>query len=843
MKNHVKSPRVARARRVLLGNADGNGVGNREAGLNGRPGPARRSGSAAAPPRTGSAWSPVLAVAVALVVAGMPAATVLDAQGFGGRWQPQGPAPLEFAQIENVVPNNQAEGAIHTVAAHPTDPDVVYVGTVNGGIWRTTNATALEPSWQQLTDAQASLSIGALEFDPSDSRARTLVAGVGLWSSFGRLGGPRTGLLRTTNAGNSWTPIDGGGILLGKNVSGVAARGSTLVVSVDLADAFTFGNIGIFRSTNGGASFQRISGAPGSGLPPGVAYDLVGDPNDANRLYTNVNFADLVGGQNGIYRSDDAGATWTRVSDPAIDALIISGGTSNIEIAVGQSDNVFVAVANSGRLAGVFRSPDGGATWQAMDIPGTIEDGVFIGIHPGGQASLHMSIVADPTDPNIVYVGGDRQPFAAEGSGNPALPQFPNSIGAFNFSGRLFRGDAAQPSGSQWAHLTHRSDLGPAGGGTASSSSPHADSREMVFDATGNLLQTDDGGIYRRTDPRSASGDWFSLAGDLQVIEMHSSSYDAFSDILFGGTQDNGSEVQDVPGAQNWFLLLSGDGGDTAVDDFSNPAFSTRYNSAQLLQAFVRSFWNTGNGLLGFTFPARTLVGGGAPPVYQFVTPVEMNAVDPFRLIIGAVNGVYETFDRGDTIQAVGPGILVNGSGRDAVSYGSPGNPDVVYVGSNDTIFVRTGASGTPFVQSTTFPGNGTGSTVRDIVIDPSDWRRAVVCNTAGRVFSTPDAGATWTELTGDLGNSAAGICYAITYVERLDDDDPGETNDAIIVGMNNGAFVARENQGFTSWKAMGTGLPTAPVFDLDYDAGTDVLIASTLGRGSFRLEGIAAAD
>jgi len=781
-----------------------------------------------------------LALVCALVLA-VPAVAQqqIANRGFGGVWTAEGPAPLEFAQIENVTPNDEAEGATHTVVAHPTDPNTVYIGGVNGGIWKTTNATALRPSWQQQTDTELSLSIGALAFDPTDSQYRTLVAGIGLTSSFGRFGGPRTGLLRTTNGGNNWTPISGGGVLFGKNISGVAARGNTLVASVDVADSFTFGNIGIFRSTDGGASFVRVSGGAGTGLPLGVSYDLASDPNNPARLFTNVNFANLVGGQNGIYRSDNTGATWTKVSNPAIDALIISGGTSNLEIVVGNHNNVYVAIANSGRLAGVFRSGDGGATWQQMDLPGTVEDGVFIGIHPGGQASIHLSIAADPTDANIVYIGGDRQPFASEGSGNPGAGFFPNSIGAFNFSGRLFRGDASKAPGSQWAHLTHSSSLGAPGGGTASSSSPHADSREMAIDANGNLLETDDGGVYRRTSPRDNTGDWFSLAGNLQIMETHSVSYDALSDILIGGTQDNDSQIQNTADSLPWQMLLSGDGGDTAVDD-SNPFFSTRYNSAQGLQAFVRTFWDPANNFLGFTFPARTLVGGGSPPSYQFVTPVELNAVDPFRLIIGAGNGVYESFDRGDTIMATGPGILVNGSGRDAVSYGHPDNIDVVYVGSNDRIYVRTGAPGTPFVRSLTFPGDGTGATVRDTVINPADWQNAFVCTTQGRVFSTPDAGATWAEHTGDLPSVSPGTCFAIVYIPDVDDSDPSKSNDAVVIGTSNGVWVARENQGFAKWKSMGSQLPNGLYFDLDYDEATDVLVASSLGRGTFKMRDVA---
>ena len=64
----------------------------------------------------------------------------------GEAWIAQGPSPTVDGQTENVVPGNEVTGAIHTVAAHPTDPNTVYVGAINGGIWRTRNATDVRPT-------------------------------------------------------------------------------------------------------------------------------------------------------------------------------------------------------------------------------------------------------------------------------------------------------------------------------------------------------------------------------------------------------------------------------------------------------------------------------------------------------------------------------------------------------------------------------------------------------------------------------------------------------------------------------------------------------------------------
>jgi len=129
------------------------------------------------------------------------------------------------------------------------------------------------PTWVQQTDPLLSLSIGALDFDPLDTTNQTLVAGIGRFSSFGRRGGARSGLLRTTNGGTTWTSINGGGTLTGKNISGVAVRGARIVVSVNTGDNPAVDQLGIFRSTDSGATFTQISSG-GSEVSSGLIVRL-----------------------------------------------------------------------------------------------------------------------------------------------------------------------------------------------------------------------------------------------------------------------------------------------------------------------------------------------------------------------------------------------------------------------------------------------------------------------------------------------------------------------------------------------------------------------------------------
>jgi photosystem II stability/assembly factor-like uncharacterized protein len=875
----------------------------------------------------------------------------------GGTWIAQGPAPILEAHTGTV--DREDVGAVHTVVAHPTNPDVLWIGAVSGGIWRTDDATAASPAWTPLTDDTPSLSIGALELDPTDPTHQTLVAGIGLFSSFGpgSAGGPLTGLLRTTDGGASWTPITHP--LLLESISGVAPRGSTIVASASAAVG-TLG--GLFRSTDTGATWTKISGAPASMLPAGAVLDLVGDPGVPSRLYASVKSL-------GIYRSGNTGATWRKISDS--DPLLNSKfgpfqDNNNAEMAVAANGRLYVSVVNGGNpvYVGYTDNPTAVApTWAAMDQPltpsqltrpvadasntapivittisgtltdatntapivvtsaghglqsdelvrvqnvagntaangfhhatvldadhfeldgsagngaytgggdwyvvhemwggqtvevagvtgntaangiftvtfvdndkfsldGTLGNGAYTGggtwtlFHglnpepgPGSQGYLHFSIRADPDDPDTIYVGGDRQP-----------DPFPNLLGATDYHGRLFRGDASiAPSGSfpspQWDHLTHADDVPEfPGGGTAGSTAPHADSREIVLDAAGELIEVDDGGIYRRTSPLDNTGDWFSLMGDLQTTEFHDIAYDSNAGVILGGTQDNGSAEQIASGGTAWRQIGRADGGDVAIDDTSLAALSVRYSSEQYLNGLRRATYDAQNQLVSEAFPAREVVGGGTF-VGQFVTPLELNAVDPTRLVVGGWNHVFESYDQAETLVAADDaGIRAE---WDALAYGgrigAVENPDVLYVGEDSTVWVRTDPQPAQPVPSA-YPGGS----VRGIVLDPDDWRVAYVVDPT-RVWRTTDAGASWVELTGNLLDASL----------RAVDFGPGEV-DSVFVGGLQGVWRMRTDEPGV-WEPFGEALPHAPVYDLEYDAADDLLVAGTLGRGAWILPG-----
>jgi hypothetical protein len=105
----------------------------------------------------------------------------------GKTWTPQGPAPITNGQQFVITPGNPVTGGGHAVAPHPTNPNIIYFGGINAGIWRTNNATATQPTWTPLTDFQPSLNIGALALDRNNPNV--VIAGTGRWSSLGNDGG------------------------------------------------------------------------------------------------------------------------------------------------------------------------------------------------------------------------------------------------------------------------------------------------------------------------------------------------------------------------------------------------------------------------------------------------------------------------------------------------------------------------------------------------------------------------------------------------------------------------------------------------------------------------------
>ena len=767
-------------------------------------------------------------------------------------WGFQGPAPQVNAQqdLANVAAANEpVSGAVAAIAASPTDPNLVYIGAASGGVWKTTNATDANPTWTPLTDQLQSLSIGidALALDPLDATGNTVIAGTGRFSGYYNRGDDLVGIYYSTDGGVNWT-VSTSPLLSAARITGVAARGSTLLVASEN---------GLFRTTGGPlGTWTKASGA--GDLPDARAASISGDPANTNRLYVA-----FTGASGGLFRSDDLGATWTNITGGL--SAVISGDTDAFDVAV-YNDGSVVTVLLTGTVSGapgnaLFRSVNGGA-FTALDLPSVFES------HYG-----EFGLAADKTDPNLVYVSGG---YMLTGS-NP-------------FLATTHRVDASKPSGSQLTHLysavstetlaamsatqtymyVRSTDSLPktppyevmveseritvtavtmpswyyrltivrgAGGTTASAhpnysmvtpgaayGAPHVDINALAMDANGGLLMGAHGGIFLLPNPSGASSTtsntWLSKNGNLGVSEMHDVAYDHVTDTLIGSNQDNCVVIQSAPGSLTWPVGpgFSGDGGDVAVADIGGGQ-SARYASNQNLGSFQRQVYNASNNLVSKTDLSTSVITDK-----QFTTPIAVNAVDPNRLLIGGSANLYESLDQGTTTNK----IATVGVYYRAIAYGGRrngvANPDVLYVANGtNTFYARTTAGGA--VAATGALPSGAWY-IRDIVMNPGDWMNVFAVDD-NQVFASNDAGATWSDITGNLLSVSSAEISTIEFVEG--------PSPYIVVGTRSGVFGS-SLAALGSWRELGEELPDVLAYELAYDATDDVLAAGTLGRGAWLL-------
>jgi hypothetical protein len=174
----------------------------------------------------------------------------------------QGPGPIIDAQVQLPFDDEEVAGAIEVVLPDPINSNRVFVGTVNGGVWRTDNAHADHVAWTPLTDQFAGLSIGDLKFSPLDP-SNTLFAGIGRFSSRSSTGGARSGVLRSTDGGNSWVSL-GESTFAGLNIRSIIPTSIAPDRTVATQVVFAGTDGGIFKSADGGATWIKLSGRLGT---------------------------------------------------------------------------------------------------------------------------------------------------------------------------------------------------------------------------------------------------------------------------------------------------------------------------------------------------------------------------------------------------------------------------------------------------------------------------------------------------------------------------------------------------------------------------------------------------
>ncbi len=326
-------------------------------------------------------------------------------------------------------------GRTRAVAGVPQQPNVFYIAQVNGGVWKTQD---FGHTWTPIFDKEPTGSVGAIAVAPSDPNIIYVGSGEGLHRPDLSVG---DGVYKSTDAGATWTHL---GLRDGQQIPQIAVDPTNpqrLFVAVAGHPYGPNPERGIFRSTDGGASFQKVLGPDenvgasdvlidpsnpqvvyaglwearegpwengawngtgggifkstdggdhwtklAGGLPSGIIQvNLAIAPSQPSRLLATV----AVPGAVKIWRTEDAGATWAVITDDKRPAGRIGGGDLSVpRINPKNPDGVVVASTVS------WRSHDGGKTWQALRGA------------PGGDD--YQNVWWSPTDPNIILLGSDQ---------------------------------------------------------------------------------------------------------------------------------------------------------------------------------------------------------------------------------------------------------------------------------------------------------------------------------------------------------------------------------------------------------------------------------------------------
>ncbi|WP_266170498.1 autotransporter domain-containing protein [Dyella subtropica] len=586
-------------------------------------------------------------------------------------------------QPTNVPPNfGTQSGAIQTIAVNPFNPNLMLVGSPNGGIFRSTDAGK---TWTPMIDGKASLSMGGISFDTTDASGMTVIAGIGNDSSgapdpyiANRGGITNKGLLYSTNGGASWTNL-GQGTLPDVSFLNVVARGS-VIMAAGFEEEKANTTSGLYRSTDGGKSFARVDQISSSGLPPGATSALVGDPKDPNRFYVGV-----TGTSNtAVYTSTDSGKTWTQIFSAAnANGAINTGTNTMLRLAAGPGGSVLVGVVNAGagQMTNAFLSQNNGKSWTDLSAAlaaNTVSNGSGpstnpstgsnmqadhqgddavraialsaqlakygesspnLSINPGGQATIHSVVAIDPNNPNVVYLAGDR------------VGAIPGPTGAPGWSAAAMRVTVNADGSLAYAPLTDNF--------TSDHSTVHPDCRAFAFDGNGNLLMGTDGGVYYRTNPSSTSGYWRGLNWGRQALEIYSASLDPNSGLIAVAAQDNGEAMQSGKNRSIYNVVGGGDGTVAAINGQSTPGSSYTYVASQYLGGFTRFRTDAKGNFLDKTSTDIYFApdAGGAFSTDQygnveidantvnFVPSFKLNNVDKSLMVLGVNPGVMVAQD------------------------------------------------------------------------------------------------------------------------------------------------------------------------------------------------------
>jgi len=686
-------------------------------------------------------------------------------------------------------------GRISDIAVHPRDRSIWYVAAGSGGVWKTSNAGT---TWTPVFEDQASYSIGEVTIDPTNPE----VVWVGTGENVsGRHVGWGDGVYRSPDAGRTWQRM---GLAASQHIGRILVDprdGRVVLVAAEGPLWSAGGDRGVFRSADGGATWaQALQIDENTGVT-----DLEFDPSNPDVVYAagyqrRRHVWGFLGGgpKSGIWKSTDNGKTWRQVKTG-----LPKGDMGKIGLTVTAADpNLVYATIEAGEEErGFYRSRDKGESWEKRN--GYISGGT--GPH------YYQEIEASPVNPDLVYQMDVFVRVTRDGGAGFSILE----------TGR----------------------------------EKHSDNHALVIDP-GNgrhLLVGTDAGLYESFD-EGATWRHFPNLPVSQLYKVALNNREPFYDVLVGaqdlGTLHGPSRTLNKDGIRNqdWYVPLGADGYGVAFDPRDPEILYVMYQEGMLFRKDRRS----DEGLSIRPEPAV----GDSPERWNWDSPILVSPHNSDRIYYGSQR-VWRSDDRGGSWTPIS-GDLTQGRNRyeqpfmgrvwsvDALhdngamsKYStitsiseSPVSAGVLVVGTDDGLVQVSSNGGTSWTRAAPLPGLPPFSFVNDVEASLHDGRTIYAVADAHKtgdfspyVYESADLGRTWRSIAGNLPKGT--IVWAIQQ-DRL-------RPDLLFVGTEFGLYFS-PNRG-TNWFKLSGGVPTIPFRDLKLHRRDNDLVGATFGRGVYVLD------
>jgi photosystem II stability/assembly factor-like uncharacterized protein len=695
-----------------------------------------------------------------------------ESSTFGLEWISMGPV-VNSARVESVQ-------------ADPTHPGTMYVAFGSGNLWKTTNNGI---SWKPIFEDQPVLGIGDIALAPSNPDIIYVGTGESLKKAR-NFTMPGNGVYRSDDGGDSWRHL---GLDDSWHIGEMAVHPDNPdIVLVCVLGHFwsTNPNRGIYRTSDGGKSWDHVLYLD----EKTGANDVVFSPSDPNVAYATMweNNPGISGENSGVFKSEDGGKTWDKLTEglPAGPDV----GRMGVAVSYQDPDKAYVLVDNlandRGKAAEVYGTLDGGKSWNLTQEEDLL---IFPGI-----GWYFTDIYVSPKDDEEIFALGVRM--ANSKDGGKSFDIVGGKVHHF------------YPSMAQGLHLDHC---------------------EMWINPynPNHLVLGNDGGLYVSYD-NGESWEHFNNIPAGEFYDIAIDNQDPY--LIYGGVQDDATVYgpaeewnPDFDDQWNYLWIDAWDGGDgciTQVDpEDPNTVYFSMQNGAARRKDMAADTSKSIRPRLPEDFDGELR--------WNFISPYFISPHDNHTLYIGA-NYVMKSINQGDQWNVISPDITMSSDPeKRSVSAGAVTESEVrkglLYAGTDRGAFWVTMDDGATWEErSSGLPNNY----IRSITPSKFEEGRVYVAlsginydDLGNYLFVSEDYGNNWRSLSNNLPDEIANVII----------EDPSN-EDILYTGLYRGVYISIDRG--NSWSLLGKDMPAASVSDLVIHEPSGDLIASTHGRGIYKV-------